>query len=186
MLASRSPRRVELLRGLGFAFRCVAADVPETPRPGQSPLDFACEMALSKARSVREAAPRELPVLGADTDVAIDGNILGKPRGRDDALRMLALLSGRVHEVTSAVAVVQASREELRWTVTEVEFGLIAPAAADAYWRSGEPADKAGAYAIQGYAGRWVKAIRGSYSGVVGLPLFETVELLARFGIVAR
>ena len=182
-LASRSPRRAQFLRELGLRFETLAADVPEQPAPGQLPADYALATALSKARAAAALAPLGLPVLGADTDVSIDGEILGKPRDRDDALAMLARLSGRTHEVCSAVVVIAGARVESALTVTRVSFGAIDAAQAQAYWASGEPADKAGAYAIQGHAARWVKRIEGSYSGVVGLPLYETCELLRRFGV---
>jgi septum formation protein len=182
-LASRSPRRVEMLRSLGYRFECLPADVDETPQPAEAPDAFAARMALSKARAAAARAPAPLPVIGADTDVSIDGRILGKPAGRDEALAMLASLSGRSHQVCSAVALVHGNETLQALTVTEVHFGLIAAEDALAYWHGGEPADKAGAYAIQGGAARWVREIRGSYSGVVGLPLLETCELLARIGV---
>jgi septum formation protein len=180
-LASRSPRRQELLRQVGVRFEVVEVDVDEAPRLGQDPADYAGAMALAKARAAR--APQVLPVLGADTDVVVDGEILGKPRDRDDALAMLARLAGRTHEVYSAVAVVLGARVETALSVTRVSFGAIAPEEAGAYWDSGEPAGKAGAYAIQGGGARFVREIQGSYSGVVGLPLYETLELLVRFGV---
>ncbi len=182
-LASRSPRRARFLEQLGLRFESLPADVPEHPAPGQAPADYALATALAKARAAAAVAPLPLPVLGADTDVAIDGEILGKPRDRDDALAMLARLSGRSHEVCSAVAVIAGARVETALSLTRVRFGTISPAQAAAYWESGEPADKAGAYAIQGYAARWVQSIEGSYSGVVGLPLYETCELLRRVGV---
>jgi septum formation protein len=182
-LASRSPRRQELLRQVGVRFEVVDAGVAEQPQPGQSPADYAGAMALAKARAARP--PRPLPVLGADTDVVVDGEILGKPAGRDEALAMLARLSNRTHEVYSGVAVVHGARAETALSVTRVSFGAITPAQAAAYWDSGEPADKAGAYAIQGLGARFVREIHGSYSGVVGLPLYETLELLGRFGVRA-
>lgn len=182
-LASRSPRRAQFLRQLGLRFETLPADVAEQPAPGQLPADYALAVALAKARAAAAVASLGLPVLGADTDVSIDGEILGKPRDRDDALAMLARLSGRTHEVCSAVVVIAGTRVESALTVTRVSFGTIDPAQAQAYWASGEPADKAGAYAIQGHAARWVKRIEGSYSGVVGLPLYETCELLQRFGV---
>jgi len=182
-LASRSPRRVEMLRALGYRFESLPADVDETPLPAEAPAAFAARMAVAKARAAAARAALSLPVLGADTDVSVDGRILGKPAGRDDALAMLASLSGRSHQVCSAVAVISGDEALQALTVTEVQFGEVAPADALAYWNSGEPADKAGAYAIQGGAARWVRAIRGSYTGVVGLPLLETCELLASLGI---
>ncbi|MBV8062793.1 MAG: septum formation inhibitor Maf [Nevskia sp.] len=182
-LASRSPRRAQFLQLQGLRFEALPADVPEQPAPGQAPADYALAIALAKARAAAQAAPLPLPVLGADTDVSVDGEILGKPRDRGDALAMLARLSGRSHEVCSAVALIAGERVETALSLTRVHFGTISTAQAAAYWDSGEPADKAGAYAIQGYAARWVRAIEGSYSGVVGLPLYETCELLRRVGV---
>lgn len=184
-LASRSPRRADFLASLGLRFESLVADVPEQPEPGQSPADYALATALAKAQAAAALAPQPLPVLGADTDVAIDGEILGKPRDAADALAMLRRLSGRRHEVCSAVAVVQGARVETLTTTTAVIFGDIDEADARAYCDSGEPLDKAGAYGIQGYAARWVRRVEGSYTGVVGLPLCETAELLARFGVQA-
>ena len=180
-LASRSPRRQDLLRQVGLRCDVVAADVAERRQPGQAPSEYAVAMALAKARAARDTSG--LPVLGADTDVVIDDEILGKPAGRDEALAMLERLSDRTHEVFSAVAVVQDGRAETALSVTLVRFGSITPAQAEAYWDTGEPADKAGAYAIQGFGARFVKEIHGSYSGVVGLPLYETLGLLKRFGV---
>ena len=184
-LASRSPRRQELLRQVGLRFETVAADVDERRGPGQSPADYAVAMALAKARAgllaVRGAEAQ--PVLGADTDVVIDGQILGKPGDRAQALAMLRQLAGRTHEVYSGIAVAQGGRAETALSVTRVSFGPISDAQAQAYWDTGEPADKAGAYAIQGYGAQFVKEIHGSYSGVVGLPLYETLGLLRGFGV---
>lgn len=182
-LASRSPRRQELLRQVGLAFETLPADVAEAPRPGQAAADYARAVATEKARVAAARAPRPLPVLGADTDVVLDGAILGKPAGREQALAMLARLSGRTHEVYTAVVVVQGARLESALSVTRVTFGEVSAAEASAYWVTGEPADKAGAYAIQGRGARFVRSIEGSYSGVVGLPLYETCELLTRFGV---
>lgn len=182
-LASRSPRRTAFLRELGLRFSIVAADVPEIPQPGQSPQDYALGVALAKARAGAATAASRLPVLGADTDVAIDGAILGKPVDADDAIAMLLRLSGRSHEVHSAVALVAGDRVETVMSTSIVHFTPIAPADAAAYCATGEPLDKAGAYAIQGGAARWVRAIEGSYTGIVGLPLAQTIALLARFGI---
>jgi septum formation protein len=184
-LASRSPRRQELLRQLDFVFDTLPADIPEQPQPGESAADYAVRMAVEKAQAAQQRRGATQPVLGADTDVVLDGRILGKPRDRDDGLRMLAALSGRAHEVYSAVAVIRGDRIERALSVTQVHFGEIAAAQAAAYWDSGEPADKAGGYGIQGLGAMFVREIRGSYSGVVGLPLYETVQLLALFGVQA-
>ena len=182
-LASRSPRRAELLRQLGVRFDVLVANVDETPLADQSPDEYALAVALAKAQA--PLCPDRLPVVGGDTVVAIDGQILGKPRDRAHALEMLARLSGRTHKVYSAVAVAAQSGSvivsDAMLSVTRVRFGRIRRAEALAYWETGEPTDKAGAYAIQGRAGRWVREIRGSYSGVVGLPLYETGQLLTRF-----
>lgn len=177
-LASKSPRRQALLHQLGVAFRVIEVDVPEAVLPGQSPAEFALAVAAAKARAGAIAAGTDALVLGADTDVSIDGQILGKPRDEAHAVEMLLRLSGREHRVCSAVAVVSEGLLHTRLSQTVVVMGEISAAAARSYWASGEPAGKAGAYAIQGYAARWVREIRGSYSGVVGLPLFETAELL--------
>ena len=184
-LASRSPRRVQMLRDAGYRFECVPADVEEVAGSGESPAAFARRLALDKAgaAAARSGVRAALPVVGADTDVSIDGRILGKPQGREDAVEMLLSLSNRAHEVHSAVAVRRGAEHAVDGTCTQVVFGRISRAEAEAYWESGEPADKAGAYAIQGIAGRWVREIRGSYSGVVGLPVYETMELLRRFGV---
>ncbi|TAM10774.1 MAG: septum formation inhibitor Maf [Nevskiaceae bacterium] len=182
LLASRSPRRAALLASVGLRFDIVAADVEEARAPGQTPHDYALATALAKARAGAARQPG-LAVLGADTDVVLDDAILGKPHDRAHALEMLARLSNRAHDVFSAVALVNGGRELTVLSVTRVEFGPIAPAAAAAYWDTGEPADKAGAYAIQGGAARWVRRIEGSYTGVVGLPLFETLRLLASVGV---
>ena len=184
-LASRSPRRVQMLREAGYRFECCPADVEEVAHPGESPAQYARRLAQDKAQAARRRlAPGDArPVVGADTDVAIDGHIMGKPGGRDDAVDMLLRLSGRAHEVHSAVAIDTGTQRWVDGTCTEVHFGRITRAEAEAYWDTGEPADKAGAYAIQGIAGRWVRGIRGSYSGVVGLPLYETMQLLRRVGI---
>lgn len=184
VLASRSPRRQELLRQVGLRFEIVAADVPEQPDPGQAPADYAVAMALAKARAVQSRVTAGLPILGADTDVALGDRILGKPASREDALDMLRRLAHRTHQVYSAVAVVSGEHFETALSVTDVTFGPVAPAQAEAYWDSGEPADKAGAYGIQGFGAQFVKEIRGSYSGVVGLPLYETLQVLKRFGVV--
>ncbi|HXH03274.1 MAG TPA: Maf family protein [Candidatus Competibacteraceae bacterium] len=184
-LASASPRRRELLAQINVAFDVLQVEVDETPLPAETPADYVARLALAKARAgwerLETRPPR--PVLGADTAVVIDGRILGKPRDRDDGLAMLALLSGREHQVLSAVALVQGGREALRVQLSRVRFRPLSAAECAAYWASGEPADKAGAYAIQGLAALFVQALEGSYSGVMGLPLYETGELLTEFGI---
>jgi septum formation protein len=181
ILASRSPRRRELLAQIGLSVRILSADVDETPRAGEAPRDYVARVALAKARAVRALA-HDGPVLAADTAVICDDQILGKPRDAADAARMLALLSDREHWVLSAVALL-GGREQAALSETRVRFRPIAPAEAEAYWATGEPADKAGGYAVQGLGALFVTRLEGSWSGVVGLPLYETAQLLAAEGI---
>lgn len=185
-LASQSPRRRELLSQAGFRFEVIRADIPEQPAAGETPSEYARRIAVAKAVAGQRQAVPALPVLAADTDVSIDGEILGKPHDEADAVRMLLRLSGRVHEVCSAVALARAAEIVSVMTVTQVRFVEIGEAMARRYWATGEPVDKAGAYAIQGLGARLVQEIHGSYTGVVGLPLAETCELLARFGIESQ
>ena len=183
-LASQSPRRQALLQQIGVDFGLLAVDVDETPRAGEAAAVFVERVALDKARAGRARMPagRTLPVLGADTCVVASGNIMGKPRGREHALEMLQLLSGTTHEVLSAVALA-GDHEALRVQASRVTFRTLSTAECAAYWDTGEPADKAGAYAIQGLAAMFITQLAGSYSGVMGLPLYETAELLREFGI---
>jgi len=179
VLASASPRRRELLAILGVEFLVAPADIDEQVQLGESPQDYVGRMALTKAQEgFARAGDGEVGVIGSDTTVVVDERILGKPADRAEALAMLAELSGRQHRVLSAVALVDEAGGETALSVTEVSFRAITQAEAEAYWLSGEPADKAGGYAIQGLGACFVKEIRGSYSGVVGLPLYETAELL--------
>lgn len=184
-LASNSPRRRELLEQIGISYRVLPVDLDESARPGEPAEELAARLALDKARAGRAglASGDARPVLGADTLVVCDGRSLGKPRNREDALTMLTALSGRSHEVLSAVALVDGSEERVALSRSRVSFRVIAPAEAAAYWASGEPADKAGGYAIQGLGAVFVADLAGSYSGVMGLPLFETARLLKEFGI---
>ncbi len=181
VLASASPRRRELLAVLGVEFAVAPADIDESVRPGEAPQAYVRRMALEKARAGLRAAGNAV-VLGADTSVVLDGRILGKPQDRDAALALLADLSGREHQVLSAVALVAADGETEALSATQVRFREITPAEAAAYWASGEPADKAGGYGIQGLGSVFVEALSGSYTGVVGLPLFETAGLLEQRG----
>ncbi len=184
VLASASPRRCELLKQIHIAFRQQVADVDETPCAGETPADFVCRVALDKARTVL-ACPGmpDVPVLGADTAVVVDGRILGKPSDAEDAAAMLRLLSGRCHEVLSAVALVTEQHEELCLSTSQVWFSVLSEEDVHTCLCSGETADKAGAYAIQGLGALFVERLEGSYSGVMGLPLFETAVLLQKFGI---
>jgi septum formation protein len=180
-LASRSPRRAQLLEQLGLRFEISPADFAEQLQPGQTAADYVLAMARGKAHA---AGTQSLPVLGADTEVVLDDQILGKPAGREQAIAMLLRLAAREHLVYSGVAVAHQGRCETALSVTTVCFGEISAAQAAAYWDTGEPPDKAGGYAIQGAGAMFVKQIHGSYSGVMGLPLFETCELLRRFGVL--
>ncbi|HUS25357.1 MAG TPA: nucleoside triphosphate pyrophosphatase [Candidatus Binatia bacterium] len=182
-LASASPRRRELLQQAGVRFEVIAAGVDESRAPHRTPAQHALALAEAKARAGAAAAPQPWPVLGADTDVVVDGEILGKPADRAHALALLARLSDRTHEVLSAVAVLSAGRIATALSVTRVTFGPVTADDAAAYWDTGEPRDKAGAYGIQGLGARFVKHIEGSYSGVMGLPLYETCELLRGAGV---
>lgn len=183
-LASQSPRRGELLNQIGVPHEVVNVDVNEGWYQGEPAEDYAVRMALAKARAGRQQLPlgQKRPVLAADTAVIVDDEILGKPCNRGDALRMMELLSGRSHKVCTGIALLD-ERERSRLSVSEVRFREIRPAEAQAYWDSGEPADKAGGYAIQGLGAVFVEDLRGSFSGVMGLPLFETAELLQESGI---
>jgi len=185
ILASASPRRRELLQQIGVQFRVVVSNSEETPAPGEAAVDYVRRVALAKARAVwRRLSPDErCPVLGADTEVVLDGAILGKPADRNAGLAMLERLSGRTHEVLSAVALVYGDAESLRVSRSVVSFRLTTPQEREAYWNSGEPIDKAGGYAVQGVGAVFINRLDGSYSGVMGLPLFETAELLREFGI---
>ncbi|MGE0386131.1 MAG: nucleoside triphosphate pyrophosphatase [Gammaproteobacteria bacterium] len=179
-LASRSPRRRELLEQIGVRYQVLDVQVEEVRADGESAADYARRIAADKARAgwaLRPAGARA-PVLGADTDVVLDGAILGKPADPADARRMLASLSGREHAVYSAVALCDAGRVQVRLNVTRVWFRAIEAGEIAAYVATGEPMDKAGAYAIQGRAAAFIARIDGSYSGVMGLPLFETADLL--------
>jgi septum formation protein len=184
-LASQSPRRRELVARLGVDFGVTPVAVDETPLEGEAPELFAVRAALAKARAGLKRLGGEAagPVLGADTVVVVDEHILGKPRDRRDALDMLDRLSGRVHLVLTGVALAAPGGEASRLSVSHVTFRRITPAEASAYWDTGEPCDKAGAYAIQGLGAVFAERLEGSYSGVMGLPLFETAELLAGAGI---
>jgi septum formation protein len=184
-LASGSPRRRELLQQIGVPFRVVGAAVDEAVRSGEAPAAYVARLAAAKADAGWERNRDSIggPVLAADTAVVLDGEILGKPADREDAEQMLLRLSGRTHEVLTAVALRTATGLRPRISRSEVTFRRIAPAEAQAYWETGEPCDKAGAYAIQGRAAMFIAELRGSYSGVMGLPLFETCELLSEAGV---
>ncbi len=172
ILASASPRRRELLAQAGVTFEVATADIPEILEPGEDAIRFVTRLARQKAEAVavRQSAADAI-VLGADTVVVVDDKILGKPRDAADAARMLRLLSGCTHQVITGVCLVRGSERQSAAEVTFVRFTTLSDEEIEAYVATGEPLDKAGAYAIQGYAGRWVPRIQGCYFNVVGLPL---------------
>ncbi len=182
-LASASPRRREILAGLGLRFSFAGVDLDESRQDHESVEEMVVRLARDKATAGYSPNNAQLPVLGADTVVVLGDRVFGKPSGEPDALDMLAALSGRRHRVLTAVALRQRDRTDVSLSDTAVRFRDISPDEARHYWQSGEPADKAGSYAIQGLGGTFVASISGSYSGVVGLPVFETVQLLDNAGI---
>jgi septum formation protein len=181
-LASASPRRRALLAQIGVAHVARAADIDEAPHLQEAPRDYVARLAAAKACAVRRTAGA-LPVLGADTIVVVDGTLFGKPDDRAHGLAMLAQLSGRSHEVLSAVALADARGVALAVSASAVRFRTLSAEECQTYWDSGEPYDKAGAYAIQGLAAAFIESLHGSYSGVMGLPLFETAALLRAAGV---
>lgn len=184
-LASRSPRRRALLDQIGIDHRVVSVTVDEIAAIGEGVEDFVRRMAVAKAAAgwERLKAFERTPVLGADTVVVVDDAVLGKPRDQAEARNQLALLSGRDHQVLSAVAIVFAAHQSVRLSRSRVWFRPLSPALIERYCATGEPLDKAGSYAIQGRAALFVYRLQGSYSGVMGLPLFETGELLRTAGV---
>ncbi len=183
-LASASPRRQELLNQIGVRYELLKVTVPEIPQSGEQAPQFVQRVALEKALAGKRllAADDVHPVLGADTAVVIDDSILGKPASKQEALDMLSRLSGRTHQVMSAVAII-AGHETVTLNISQVTFRELERAEIEAYWQSGECHGKAGAYAIQGRAAMFIQDLQGSYSGVMGLPLYETAALLQQSGI---
>ncbi|QAU24242.1 septum formation inhibitor Maf [Dyella sp. M7H15-1] len=184
-LASQSPRRRELLEQVGIAFSVLHVDVPEQREPGESPQDYVSRVARDKAQAglahLTAVGRVNAVVLGSDTEVVLDGDVFGKPRDADDAVAMLQRLSGRTHEVMSAVWLVAIGREQGDVCISRVRFTKLDEAAIAAYVASDEPFGRAGAYAIQGRGATLIEYLEGSYSGVMGLPLFETTRLLKNF-----
>ncbi|MET0658321.1 MAG: Maf family protein [Steroidobacteraceae bacterium] len=181
-LASASPRRSALLTQLGLAHRVQPVHIDESVRPGESPPEYVSRLSAVKARALQTQLSGADVCLGADTCVAVGGEIFGKPENETDCVRILSRLSGRAHLVHTAVTVCRGAQTRSALSTSEVQFRELTRAECLAYWRSGEPRDKAGAYAIQGRAALFVRAIHGSYTGIVGLPLFETSQLLADMG----
>jgi len=186
VLASASPRRLLLLQQIGIEVMVYPVDIDETPQSYESSLDLVKRLALEKARTGHSDMIQKgikLPVLGSDTIVEINGSVLGKPTDESEAENMLAMLSGRIHSVHTAVAVVTSFGEYTEMSSSRVEFAPLSKEMIRSYIGTGEPLDKAGAYAIQGVAGQFVKSLDGSYSGVMGLPLYETTRVLEACGI---
>ena len=184
-LASKSPRRRKLLEQIGIRFEVIDIDLDEARLPGESPESYVQRLALDKARAGRALIESRngLPVLAADTAVVMGDRVLGKPGDRQEAAAMMRLLSARSHRVLSGIALV-GDRELSDISISQVRFREVSTQEAATYWETGEPRDKAGGYAIQGLGALFVADLRGSYSGVMGLPLFETARLLAAAGIV--
>ena len=181
-LASESPRRAELLRQIGVPFVVSAAAIDEARAAGEPASDYVLRLARAKALSVR-ARGTPLPVLAADTTVVIDGEVCGKPASEAEGVAMLQRLAGRTHEVLTAVALASGAGLEVRLSSSAVRLRALTLAECRCYWESGEPRDKAGGYAVQGRGAVFIEHLSGSYSGVVGLPLFETAQLLAAAGV---
>jgi septum formation protein len=186
ILASQSPRRKELLKQLGFQFSIQASDIDETVNEAESAYNYVLRLAKEKAQHVLDSLPESEKefshVLGSDTSVVLNGTILGKPDNEADCINTLALLSNNSHQVLTAIALASKSGIQGEVITTDVTFKSLTKAEIQAYWLTGEPQDKAGSYGIQGIAGQFVKNINGSYSAVVGLPLYETSQLLTNAG----
>ena len=183
ILASQSPRRRSFLEQLGYSFTCHAADIDESVHGDEPADDYVLRVAKAKVQEIAKQYDSATIVLGSDTCVAVDNHILGKPVDYQDYLRHMQLLSGKVHQVLTAVVLVQGERAEQVLVTTDVTFKALSEQEIEYYWRTGEPQDKAGSYGIQGFAGQFVESINGSYTSVVGLPLVETNQLLQAFGL---
>jgi len=183
ILASASPRRQELLDQINVTYKVCPVDIDETPSVNEPPLAYVQRLAAEKSAACKARLNPQIPILAADTTVVLGNMIMGKPKDQDDALAMLMQLSGKTHQVYSAVSL-RGCVHGQAVSVTEVTFRHLKEQEILAYWHSGEPLDKAGSYAIQGLGAMFVAAIKGSFSGVVGLPLFETTELLSNQGVV--
>ena len=180
-LASRSPRRAQLLKQINIPFSVVTADIEEIRKVGESAESYVSRLALEKALAGFKKSDQTKPVLGADTIVVMEQHILEKPENKLAAKKMLQLLSGRTHQVFTAIALVNSQCKKTQLIKTDVTFKVLSEQEIDQYWLTGEPLDKAAGYAIQGIAGKFVININGSYSAVVGLPLYETEALIKEF-----
>ena len=182
ILASASPRRKELLDQIKVIYEVYPVDIDETPKPNETPLDYVQRVAAEKSATCVAQLNPSVPVLAADTSVILNGVIMGKPKDQRDALAMLMQLSGKTHQVYTALSLRGREHSQVV-SKTDVTFRTLTEQEILTYWQTGEPLDKAGSYAIQGLGGVFVESIKGSFSGVVGLPLFETAQLLSKQGI---
>jgi len=187
ILASQSPRRHALLNQLGYTFSILAADIDETVQPNEKPADYVVRLAIQKAQTIFEQLPvqnqADTIVLGADTCVVSHSDILGKPDNEQQCIDTLKQLSGQTHQVLTSIAAVGVNTTTKMLVTTQVSFKPLTTLEIQRYWQTGEPCDKAGSYAIQGIGGQFVTNIQGSYSAVVGLPLYETSQMLAKLGL---
>jgi len=182
ILASASPRRKELLDQINVRYQVYPINIDETPLHNEIPMAYVQRLAAEKSAACVAQLKTQLPVLAADTSVVLGDLIMGKPKDQEDAVQMLTLLSGKTHQVYSAISL-RGREHSQAVSITAVKFRSLSKQEIIDYWRTGEPLDKAGSYAIQGIGGVFVESIVGSFSGVVGLPLFETAELLSKQGI---
>ena len=191
VLASASPRRTALLKQMNIAHTIHPADIDESPRPNETPQALVERLAAEKAQTVKtelealRSMTADTVILASDTLIAFDGQSVGKPIDKADSKRILSMLAGKQHEVLTAISALSNSRQQTQVITTSVTFAALTDEQIDAYWDTGEPADKAGSYAIQGIGGEFVVSINGSASAVIGLPLYETRQLLNAFGVVS-
>lgn len=185
ILASQSPRRKDLLQQIGLDFSVMIADIDESVLTNETADEYLCRVAQAKAEKIAQHYP-EHAIIAADTTVCLDQDMFAKPVDFADACRIWQQLSGQQHQVKTCVVVRYGSQQYHQIVSTQIQFKNLTLAEMQAYWATGEPQDKAGAYAIQGYAGAWVAQMKGSYSNVVGLPLFETVQLLQQIQVMSE
>jgi septum formation protein len=182
ILASTSPRRRQLLTQLGVSYQVSAVTIDETPWVNEDPLAYVQRVSAAKSDASAQLNSTLVPILAADTVVVLDKKIMGKPKNQQHAAEMLIALSAKTHQVYSAISL-RGKQHWQRVNVTDVTFRALKPSEIEAYWQTGEPCDKAGGYAIQGLGSIFIQSIQGSFSAVMGLPLFETAELLTQQGI---
>ncbi|MBC6986195.1 Maf family protein [Alteromonas sp. BZK5] len=191
VLASASPRRTALLKQMNIAHTIQPADIDESPRDNEPPMELVARLASEKAQAVKAYLEDQLAmtddkvILASDTLISFNGQSVGKPEDKADSKRILTMLSGKTHDVLTAICVLDNAQQQTQVITTSVTFAALTDEQIDAYWETGEPADKAGSYAIQGIGGEFVVSINGSASAVIGLPLYETRQLLNAFGVVS-